>query len=156
MKNIFIKPFTFAFALLVLLTSSMCKDTIKEPTFIKIQDTKVSNFSLANANAKLSSSLLFHNPNNFGLQAKDANLKVYVENQYVGDAVQASAVNVKANSDFAFPIIADFDLKNTLSSMMSLLGKSELKYKIEGTIRVGKAEMFVKVPVKVEDVYKIN
>jgi hypothetical protein len=70
--------------------------------------------------------------------------------------MQAGAVNVKANSDFAFPIIADFDLKNTLSSMMSLLGKSELKYRVEGTIRVGKAEMFVKVPVKVEDVYKLK
>jgi LEA14-like dessication related protein len=156
MRSIILRPLAICFALLVVLTSSMCKDAIKEPVFIKIQDTKVSNFSMANANAKLSSSLLFHNPNNFGLQAKDANLKVYVENQYVGDAMQANAVNVKANSDFAFPIIADFDLKNTLSSMMSLLGKSELKYRVEGTIRVGKAEMFVKVPVKVEDVYKLK
>jgi LEA14-like dessication related protein len=152
--NKMVKTFRNLFAVLasvLILGSIQCNNPVQAPTFVKVKDTKVSGFSITNAKAKMSATLVFNNPNAFGVKAKDANLKLYIEDTYVGDVMQAAAIDVPAKSEFNLPILADFDLKKSLGSMMGLLGKKQLKYKIDGTIRVGKADVFVSVPVKVED-----
>jgi LEA14-like dessication related protein len=155
-KYLTVKPTFILLVAILTLGSVRCNNPVQKPVFVKIKDAKLGGFSLTNANAKMTATLVFTNPNAFGVQAKDAKLKLFVEGNYVGDIAQASTIDVAAKSNFDLPLIANFDLRKSLGSMVGLLGKKDLKYKIDGTIRVGKADIFVNVPVLVEDVWPMN
>jgi LEA14-like dessication related protein len=150
------KQIILSFALLVIgltFMSSSCEDAIKYPTFVRNENTRLGNFNLG-GQASINTDLVFNNPNAFGLQVKDADLKIFINDVYVADAAQPQQVNIGARTNFTLPVTASFDASKILSTALSLLGKKQVNYSIQGGIRVGKQNLFVRVPVSFSDVYK--
>jgi LEA14-like dessication related protein len=141
---------------LLFLINTGCKDVVKQPTFVKTEDTRITGLNLTNGTAKLTTKLVFKNENSFGVEAKDAQMKLYVEGAYVADITQPQLIKVEANQDFSIPLSAQINLQKTLGSVIGMLGKKSIAYKVEGTVKVGKKGVFVSVPVKVEDQYKLE
>jgi LEA14-like dessication related protein len=139
----------------IILLSATCKDAIKSPEYLGTEGTKIENLSFG-GNSTIRTNLLYENPNNFGINIKETDLKIYIEDIYVADAEQPEALAVKAKSKFTFPIVAKFSAMKLLGNALTMLGKKEFKYKIDGTAKIGKGGVFIKVPVKVSDVYKVR
>jgi LEA14-like dessication related protein len=146
---------TIIFILAFSLIAAKCKDAVQAPTYLGTANTKLENVSFG-GNSSIRTNLLYENPNNFGISIKETDLKVYIEDIYVADAEQPSEIKVMAKSKFTFPIIAKFSAMMLLSNALGMIGKKELKYRIEGSAKIGKQGVFIKVPVKVADIYKVQ
>jgi LEA14-like dessication related protein len=138
----------------ITLLAANCKDAIQTPTFVKHQNMKLGSISMSGGS--ISTDLVFNNPNKFGLQLKETDIKIYLENEYMGDAEQSNAIKINATSDFVLPIIAKFNTAQAFTKVMGLLGKKEVNYEIKGTAKVGKGNLFIKVPINVQDKYIIR
>ncbi len=148
MKNIFI------IAIAICLLAANCNNTVQSPTFIKHQNMKLGSINLSGGS--ITTDLVFNNPNNFGLQLKQTDIKIYLDDEYMGDAEQTSNVKINAKSNFVLPIVAKFNTSQAFTKAISLLGKKEINYKISGTAKVGKGGIFIKVPIAVKDKYKMK
>jgi LEA14-like dessication related protein len=145
------KPIILAIAAMSLL-SATCNNSLQYPTYVKTEGTKLENLSLGGSSA-MRTNLVFNNPNGFGISLKEADLKIYLEGNYVGDCEQPNQIDVKAKSNFSFPIVAKFNSMKMMSTALSLMSKKEIAYRIAGTIKAGKNGVFIKVPVSIEDKY---
>jgi LEA14-like dessication related protein len=137
------------------LLAATCKDAVKPPEYIGTDGTKIENLSFG-GNSTIRTNLLYNNPNNFGISIKETDLKIFVEDIYVADAEQPAEIKVAKHSKFSFPIVASFSAMKLMKNALGMIGKSEFKYRIEGSAKIGKAGVFIKVPVKVNDVYKMK
>jgi LEA14-like dessication related protein len=99
---------------------------------------------------------VYDNPNNFAISVKETDLKIYIEDIYVADAEQVNEIKVAKKSKFSFPIVAKFSAMKLMSNALSMIGKKDFHYRIEGTAKIGKGGVFIKVPVKVNDVFSIK
>jgi LEA14-like dessication related protein len=97
---------------------------------------------------------VFNNPNAFGLQVKDADLKIFINDTYIADAAQPTGINIGANSNFRLPVQANFEVAKILGQALNVLSSRSVNWRINGSIRVGKADLFVRIPVSVSDVYR--
>jgi LEA14-like dessication related protein len=140
-------------AIIAILTASNCKESIKAPEYVGSKNLNLDALSLTGGAIK--TDLEFNNINNFGISVKETDLKVYIENEYIADAQQINEIKVEANNTFLFPIIAKFNPTSLLPKILKWSGKKSLNYKIEGTAKVGKAGIFIRVPVQVNDVYNL-
>jgi LEA14-like dessication related protein len=155
MKKYATKYSFIAICICLSLLSATCKDAIQSPEYLGTADTAIKNLSFG-GNSTIQTNLLYNNPNNFGISIKQTDLKIYIEDIYVADAEQPNPIQVKAKSKFTFPIVAKFSAMKLLGNALSMLGKKEFRYKIEGTAKLGKGNIFIKVPVKVSDVYVVK
>jgi LEA14-like dessication related protein len=146
MKKIIFTLITFS------LLSATCNQNLQYPTYVKNENTRLENLNLG-GNSSFITNLVFNNPNAFGISLKEADLKVYLDGNYICDADQPSQIDVKAKSNFSFPIVAKFNTLKMAGSMLGLIGKKEIKYRIAGSIKAGKSGVFIKIPVSVEDKY---
>ncbi len=137
--------------LVTVLSASSCKQSIQAPIYVGSQNLKLDALSLTGGAIK--TDLEFNNINNFGISIKETALKVYIEDEYIADANQANEIKVEAKKHFMFPVVAKFNPASLLPKILKWGGKKELNYRIEGNAKVGKAGVFIKVPVKVEDKY---
>ncbi len=140
-------------AMFLILTASNCKQSIKAPEYIGSKNLKLDALSLTGGAVKLD--LEFNNPNSFGISVKETNVKVYIEDDYIADAVQGNEIKVEANKQFLFPLVAKFNPTALLPKAMKWGLKKELRYKVNGTAKVGKGGVYIKVPVAISDVYKM-
>jgi LEA14-like dessication related protein len=137
------------------LLAARCKDAVQSPIYLGTEGTGLENLGLA-GNTTIRTNLLYQNPNKFGISIKETDLKIYVEDIYVADAEQPTEIKVAANSKFSFPIVAKFSAMKLMKNALGMLGKKQFNYRIEGTAKIGKAGVFIKVPVKVADVYTVK
>jgi LEA14-like dessication related protein len=140
-------------ALVIILTASNCKESIKAPEYIGSRNLKLDALSLTGGAIK--TDLEFNNVNNFGISIKETNLKIFIENEYIADAQQTNEIKVEAKKHFFFPVMAKFSPTKILPNVLKWSGRKTLNYRIEGTAKVGKGGIFIRVPVKVNDVYKL-
>jgi LEA14-like dessication related protein len=99
--------------------------------------------------------LQFYNPNNFGLTLKDANINVYVNNQFVGKAALSNTFDVPALNTFLMPIALTADLKNIFPNALNIIFNKEVDLKLEGNVKAGKG-VFVNIPINYQGRQKLN
>ena len=148
------KVLFFAIAVLIILSSSTCKDALKTPTYIGTENTKLENIGVQNT--AIATNIKYYNPNNFGISIKETELKIFIEGDYMADAEQIMPTDVAKNSNFSFPVIAKFNPLKMLGKAMLFMSKKPIHYKIVGTAKIGKGAFFIKVPVNIEDVYNFQ
>lgn len=135
--------FLFTFSLLV---------SCGPPKALEYRDFK--NFSIeklgfSSSTAKME--LVYFNPNNYGLQLKRTDLDIYIDNIYLGHTTQEYQITIPKKEEFSIPIRLSVDMRNLLKNSLHLAAKKQVMVKLTGSIKVGKANVFISFPVQYEE-----
>lgn len=95
--------------------------------------------------------LVYFNPNNFGLELKSTDIDIFINDVYLGHTQQVYQVTLPRKEEFAFPITIDVDMKNLLKNGFSTFFSKQVKVKITGSVKVGKANTFISFPIRYEE-----
>ncbi len=155
--NILIKPFLMntllRFSLLIclgfLLQASSCNNSIKELEYKGIQRTSLE--SLQFNKTALRIELGYYNPNNFGVDVKETNLAIYLNDKFIAQAEQPEKTQIPKLAQFSFPVVAYFDPLKVLGTAFSSLFSKKNTVRIQGTAKLGKNGVYIKVPVNISE-----
>ena len=111
------------------------------------------NFSidkLGFTNSEVKLDLEYYNPNNFGLQLKRTELDIFINNAFLGHSLSDSLINIPRRDTFLIPIKFAVDMHNLFKNAWNTLTTNELLIKVNGKIKVGKANVFMSMPINYE------
>ena len=136
MKNRIAIAWIFSFGLLASSCSKM-----EPPTFKSLDDFKVKKLGLQQVDVGFS--VTYFNPNNFGVNVKEAVIDVYVDSAYLGKFVQEEQVSVDKKADFSIPLIGSIPISKALALNVRDMVNKEVGVKAAGTVKVGKGGVFI-------------
>jgi LEA14-like dessication related protein len=139
--------------LAALLAFSGCKE-IKDPEFRRLEHFGVKNMNLNEAT--IGFGVTYFNPNNFGVSVKEAEANVYLDSVYIGRFVQDSLVEVQKNSAFTVPFSGAVSLQTALKLNLNDLVNKQVMVKADGTVKVGKAGIYVSKPVHYQGLHRLE
>lgn len=134
--------------LALILKASSCNN-VKEVEYKGIKNTEIQ--SLGFKNAALRINIEYFNPNNFGVDVKESNLSIYLNDKFVGIADQPEKVQMPKNSNFIFPVVAHFEPMKILGTAFGSIFNKKNKLTIQGSAKVGKAGMYIKIPINITE-----
>ena len=146
MKKIF--QITMLFALFILLQSGGCND-VKELEYKGIKNTEIQTLGFNNSAIRMN--LEYYNPNKFGIDVKETNLSIYLNDKFIGLADQPEKTQVPKLSNFIFPVVAHFDPLKILGTAFTSLFSKTNKVTIQGTAKLGKSGLYIKVPINISE-----
>jgi LEA14-like dessication related protein len=141
-------------AFLFIVTLGAASFFLREPEFIDAR-----NFGLRSIGSKtstVSADLFYYNPNNLGLQMKRAELDVYIDDRFLGHSLLDTLIIIPKKDTFSIPVIMEVEMKNLFPNAFSLLTKTEVNLRIEGTAKIGKGGVFLNIPVKYQGKQQIR
>lgn len=147
MKNHGILIFNFLFLLIIVGCSP--------PKELEYKDYK--NFHLQNLGynaSRVTLDLQYYNPNNFGLQLRRTDLDIYINNNFLGHSSSDTLINILRRDTFLLPIKFDMDMKNVFKNAWNTMVGNEVTVKVTGKIKVGKANVFMSMPINYEGKHK--
>ena len=100
--------------------------------------------------------LQYYNPNNFGLQLRRTDLDIFINNNFLGHSASDTLINIPRRDTFLLPIKFDMDMKNSLKNAWNTMVGSEVLVKVTGKVKVGKANVFMSMPVNYEGKHKFS
>ncbi|HLO81524.1 MAG TPA: LEA type 2 family protein [Chitinophagaceae bacterium] len=127
---------------------------LREPEFIDARNFELK--SLGVKTSTVSADLFYYNPNNMGLQLKKAELDVYIDDKFLGHSLLDTLIFIPKKDTFSFPVNMDVEMKNIFPNAFSLLTKTEIDLRIEGTAKVGKGGLFLNIPVRYQGKQRIR
>ncbi|GAA4331198.1 LEA type 2 family protein [Flaviaesturariibacter amylovorans] len=135
----------FLFALLATPLLFSC-GKIKDPEFRRLDNFGVKKLGFEESTVGFSAT--YFNPNNFGVTVKEAAIDVYIDTLYLGKFTQPREVAVNKNAEFTIPLEGTIGLQRAMKfNLPGLLGK-EVLVRADGSVKVGKAGIFVSKPIK--------
>lgn len=111
--------------------------------------------SVSGEKSRVSMSMVYYNPNNFGVNLKNVNCEVFIDTMYVGRFILDTMMHIDKTSEFALPASFDINMNNILKNSVNLLF-NEVTIRAKGTTRVGKGGIFVNVPIDYSGKQKLN
>jgi hypothetical protein len=142
-----LKPTSLPYSIFLTLLLVSCSS----PKELEYRDFK--NFSVSKlgfSSSKAHFDLIYFNPNNFGLQLKRTELDVYVNGVLLGHTSQEYQITIPRKLDFVIPIDMEVDMKNLLKNSLTALFNKEVLVKVVGSVKVGKANVYMSFPVNYE------
>lgn len=139
--------------LLTLIALTSCAK-IREPQFRRIDNFHLKNFGLQEA--VIAFNVAYYNPNDFGVSVKEAGADVYIDTIYLGRFVQDSTVGVKKNSEFSIPLSGSVSFQTVLNLNLQELSQREVLLKANGSVKVGKAGIFITKPFNYQGKHKLE
>ncbi len=127
------------------------------PKELEYQNYK--NFHLENLGfnaSRITLDLQYYNPNNFGLQLRRTELDIYINNNFLGHSTSDTLINIPRRDTFLLPIKFDMDMKNALKNAWNTMIGNEVTVKVTGRIKLGKANVFMSMPVNYEGKHKFS
>lgn len=106
--------------------------------------------SLGFSNSTIAMDLEYYNPNNFGLQLRSTDLDIFINGNMFGHSSNDTLVNIPRRSTFILPIKFDVDMQNIFKNAWSTLLGKEVTVKLTGKLKIGKANVFMSLPVNYE------
>lgn len=94
--------------------------------------------------------MIYFNPNNFGLQLKRTDLDVFINDVYLGRTSQEYQVTIEKKNNVTIPIQLQVDMRNLYKNSLNVLFRNTVQLKVTGTVKVGKANVFLNFPVSYE------
>lgn len=140
-----------SFFIIVLL--SACSK-IQDPQFRRLEDFGVKSFGIEKVDLKFR--VTYFNPNNFGVNVKEAGADFYVDSVYMGKFTQDQDVEVGKNSEFSIPFSGTVPLSAALKLKMNDLANRELLVQANGTVRLGKAGVYITKPFAYSGKHKVD
>lgn len=129
-------------------------DLFREPDFIDARNFRLAAIGLKTSTVK--TDLFYFNPNHFGLNLKTAELDVYLNNRYAGHSLLDTLVHVPARDTFFVPVSVQVDMKNVFPNALTILMNDSIDVRVEGKIKVGKAGVYINVPVRYQEKHSIK
>lgn len=117
----------------------------KDLVFKEFKNLKVDQLSFSGA--ALNVDLVYYNPNSFGLQLSRTDLDIFVDSIFLGHSAQNIQVSVPRRDNFTIPLKVDLDIKNLLKNGISSLYKKDVKVRVLGSVKLGKAGVYKTFPV---------
>lgn len=121
------------------------------PKMLEYKEYK--NFKVNSAgftSSKISLDLVYYNPNNFGLQLRKVDMDIFIDNNLLGHTLLDTLIQIPRKNTFTLPISVDVDMHNIFkNSLITLMGK-EVTVKAIGRLKIGKANVFMSMPVNYE------
>ena len=124
-----------------------------------IEYTNYKNFSIDNlgfTNSQVNLDLEYYNPNNFGLQLKKTELDIFINNTFLGHSFSDSLINIPRRDTFLIPIRFTVDMHNILKNAWNTITTNEVLIKVSGKIKLGKANVFMSMPINYEGKHKFS
>ena len=106
--------------------------------------------------SKVSMDLVYFNPNNFGVNLKNVDCDIYLDNTYVGKFLLDTTMHIPKNAEFILPASMDVDMRNIFKNTLNVLFSREVLIGAKGTTRVGKGGVFVTIPFNYEGRHKVE
>lgn len=109
-----------------------------------MQNLKVDSIGLVNS--KISLELVYFNPNNFGVDLRNVNCDIYINQNYMGRYMLDTLMHIAKRSEFIIPSSMNVDMKNVFKNAIDTFLSREVLVEIKGSTRVGKHGIFITVP----------
>jgi len=100
--------------------------------------------------SKLSMELVYFNPNNFGLNLKKVDCDVFIDNNFLGKYTLDTTLYIDKKSEFVLPSYMNVEMKNIYKNAFNVLLDKEFVVKLKGTTKVGKAGIYLTIPINYE------
>ncbi len=94
--------------------------------------------------------LEYYNPNNFGMQLRNSDLDIFINGNMLGHSSSDTLINIPRRSTFILPIKFNVNMQNIYKNALSTLTGKEVTVKLLGKLKVGKANVFMSLPVNYE------
>ncbi len=108
------------------------------------------------SNSEINLDLQYYNPNNFGLQLRNSDLDVSINNTFLGHSSSDTLINIPRRDTFLLPIKFAVDMQNIFRNTFNTLSGNEVLIKVTGKLKVGKANVFISMPVNYEGKHKFS
>ena len=132
----------------LVLTVISCRQP-KDLVYKDVQHIKLNGFGINHST--ISVDVRMYNPNKYGIQLKDADVDVFVNQTYIGKMFVVNGVYEIPRADtFLLPLNVDVDLKTVLPNALSFLLEKAVVIKLTGKIKAGKHGVYVSVPINYE------
>lgn len=146
MKVVRLSVFSF-FLLLIIACSS--------PQALVYQDVKNFKVMEISMQPKVGLDVQFYNPNKSGMVLKDADIDLFINDNFIGKATLDDKYEISGLDTFLLPIILKADLKNVIPNALSLALNKEVKVGLKGTVKAGRG-VFVPISINYEGMQKLN
>ena len=136
---------------------SFFASSCKKPQGFDYRDMK--NFKVTNwgfDKSTVSMDLVYYNPNSFGVNLKNVDCDIYLDNNYVGKFLLDTVMHISRNSEFSLPAKMDVDMRNLFKNSLNVLFSKEILVGAKGSTRVGKGGIYVNVPFTYEARHKVD
>jgi LEA14-like dessication related protein len=94
--------------------------------------------------------LQYYNPNNFGMQLKNSDLDIFIDGNLLGHSSFDTLIRIPRRDTFMLPVKFDVDMQNIYKNAWNTLIGKEVLVRLTGKLRVGKANVFMSLPVNYE------
>lgn len=145
--------FLFLAAIILALFAGGCKQPASFE-YRDVRDFKID--SLGMNTSSISMSLVYFNPNNYGIDLKHVDCDVYIDKKYLGKYVLDTLMHITKRSEFVVPSKMKIDMKNIFKNAFTTLFFNEVLIQVKGTTKVGKGGIFVNIPFNYETRQKID
>jgi len=108
------------------------------------------------ANSEVKLDLEYYNPNNFGLQLRRTDLDIFINNNLLGHSSSDTLINIPRRDTFLLPIKFAVDMQNLFKNSLNAFTGNEVLIKVMGKLKIGKANIFMSMPVNYEGKYKFS
>ena len=149
-----ISPYSLLLAFLAII---IFMTSCREPKALEYRDFKnLSSDKLGFSSSIFDIDLVYYNPNNFGLDLKQTNLDIYIDNNYLGHTEQDYQIHIPKKGEFTLPVKIDVDMKNAYKNALPALFGKEVLLKVTGKIKLGKANVYKTFDVNYEGMQKFS
>ena len=100
--------------------------------------------------------LRFYNPNRYGLTLKEGDVDAWFNHHYLGKAILDEKTRVPARDTFLIPVTLTAGLDKIFSNALELLTNNTVLIKLDGSVKAGKAGIFIRVPIRYEGSQRIE
>jgi LEA14-like dessication related protein len=114
---------------------------VKEPEFRRVENFRLKNLGFTDVTIGLS--VTYFNPNNFNVSVREAVADVYIDSVYLGKFNQDSLVRVGQKAEFSIPLTGTIPTATALKLNMKDIDSREILLQANGTVKVGKAGVYV-------------
>lgn len=122
--------------------------------YIDYKNFTIERFGFSNSHVKLD--LEYLNPNNFGLQLKRTELDIFINNNFLGHSSSDTLINIPGRDTFLIPVKFDVDMKNLFKNAFNTFAGNEVLIRVTGRLKLGKANVFMSMPVNYEGKHKFS
>jgi LEA14-like dessication related protein len=98
----------------------------------------------------ISLDLEYYNPNNFGMQLRSTDLDIFIDGNLLGHSALDTLLLVPRRDTFSVPVKFDVNMQNIFKNAWNTLTGKEVLVRLTGKVKVGKANVFMNIPVDYE------
>lgn len=92
----------------------------------------------------------YYNPNNFGMQLRNSDLDIFINGNLLGHSSFDTLIRIPRRDTFNLPVKFDVDMRNIFTNAVNALTGKEVTVKLTGKLKIGKANVFMSLPVNYE------